>query len=290
MSFRKILIANRGEIALRVARAAAELDIATVAVFPADDAGSGHVRSCDEARELPGLGAAAYLAVEAVVDAALEAGCDAVHPGYGFLSENASFARAVVAAGLTFIGPSPETLELFGDKTAARKLARDCGVAVLEGADQAATPQDAEAFLDGLGEGAAIVIKALAGGGGRGMRVVRKRSELASAWERCRSEAQASFDVDALYFERYLPSVRHIEVQIVGDGETVAHLGERECTIQRRHQKIVEMAPSPGLSPALEAACTRLVKIPMAGRLDSLNLAVATALVLFEMRRERLKI
>ena len=133
MSFRKILIANRGEIALRIARAAAELDIVTVAVFPADDAGSGHVLACDEARELPGQGASAYLSIDAIIEAARDAGCDAVHPGYGFLSENADFARALAAAGLTFIGPSPETLELFGDKAAARKLARECGVPVLEG-------------------------------------------------------------------------------------------------------------------------------------------------------------
>ena len=254
MSFRKILIANRGEIALRIARAAAELDIVTVAVFPADDAGSGHVLACDEARELPGQGASAYLSVDAIIEAARDAGCDAVHPGYGFLSENADFARALAAAGLTFIGPSPETLELFGDKAAARKLARECDVPVLEGADQAATLQDAETFFDGLGAGEAIIIKAVAGGGGRGMRVVRDRSELASAWERCRSEAQSAFGVDALYIERYWQSVRHIEVQIVGDGKTIVHLGERECTIQRRHQKIVEMAPSPGLSPAVRGA------------------------------------
>ena len=190
------------------------------------------------------------------------AGCDAVHPGYGFLSENADFARALAAAGLTFIGPSPETLELFGDKAAARKLARECDVPVLEGADQAATLQDAETFFDGLGAGEAIIIKAVAGGGGRGMRVVRDRSELASAWERCKSEAQSAFGVDALYIERYWQSVRHIEVQIVGDGKTIVHLGERECTIQRRHQKIVEMAPSPGLSPAVrDAMCDAAVSM-----------------------------
>ncbi len=254
MAFRKILIANRGEIALRIARAAAELEIATVAVFPADDADSGHARACDEVRELPGLGAAAYLAIDALVAVAREAGCDAVHPGYGFLSESPEFARAVAAAGLTFIGPSPESLELFGDKAAARKLARDCGVAVLEGVDSSATRQDAEAFFHRLGAGAAIMIKACAGGGGRGMRVVRDRADIPTAWERCRSEAQAAFGSDALYVERYLPSIRHIEVQIVGDGIAVAHLGDRECTIQRRHQKIVEMAPSPGLPPAVRDA------------------------------------
>jgi acetyl/propionyl-CoA carboxylase alpha subunit len=262
MSFRKILIANRGEIALRIARAAFELGIPTVAVFPADDAGSAHARACNEIRELPGLGAAAYLDIDAIVDAARDAGCDAVHPGYGFLSENPQFARAVIATGLTFIGPAVETLELFGNKSEARRLARNEGVPVLDGSDGLATQTEAAAFLTGLGKGGAIMIKAIAGGGGRGMRVVSAPAELASAWERCRSEAQAAFGDDALYVERYLPSVRHIEVQIVGDGHAVVHLGERECTIQRRHQKVVEMAPSPSLALEIrEALCDAAVRM-----------------------------
>ena len=251
MPFRKILIANRGEIALRIARAARELEVASVTVYPADDAGSAHARAGDEARELPGVGAAAYLDIGAIVDAARQAGCDAVHPGYGFLSENPRFAHAVPAAGMTFIGPAPETLELFGDKSAARSLARSNGVRVLEGSDGPATLDQASELLSGSGAGGAIMIKAIAGGGGRGMRVVSAASDLASAWERCRSEAQAAFGVDGLYVERYLANARHIEVQIVGDGCDVIHFGERECTIQRRHQKIVEIAPSPGLKPAL---------------------------------------
>ncbi|TXL70294.1 carbamoyl-phosphate synthase large subunit [Vineibacter terrae] len=262
MSLRRILIANRGEIALRIARAAFELDIATVTVFPADDAGSAHAQAGDKARELPGAGAAAYLDIEAIVQAALETGCDAVHPGYGFLSENPQFARAVTDAGMTFVGPAPETLELFGNKSAAISLARANGVPVLEGSDGAVTMAQASAFLAGLGAGGAIMIKAVAGGGGRGMRVVPAEADLAGAWERCRSEAQAAFGADGLYVERYLPNARHIEVQVVGDGQSVVHLGERECSIQRRHQKVVEMAPSrsiPGkLREALYGAATRM--------------------------------
>ena len=262
MPFRKILIANRGEIALRIARAAFELGIPTVAVFPADDAGSAHARAGEEKRELPGVGAAAYLDIEAIVAAARETGCDAVHPGYGFLSENPRFARTVIAAGMTFIGPAVETLELFGNKSEARRLARSEGVPVLDGSDVAVTQAEAAAFLDGLGKGGAVMIKAVAGGGGRGMRVVSAPDELAGAWERCRSEAQAAFGDNALYVERYLPSVRHIEVQIVGDGHEVIHLGERECTIQRRHQKVVEMAPSPSLAPeARDALCGAAVRM-----------------------------
>jgi acetyl/propionyl-CoA carboxylase alpha subunit/acetyl-CoA carboxylase carboxyltransferase component len=254
MPFRKILIANRGEIALRIARAAYELGIPTVAAAPADDAGSAHWRASGEVRELPGLGAAAYLDIEAVIEAAVCSGCDAVHPGYGFLSENDEFARAVAAAGLSFIGPAPETLELFGNKSEARRLALSEQVPVLAGSDGPATVEQAAGFLTQFGEAGAIMIKAVAGGGGRGMRVVSAPDELVGAWERCRSEAKAAFGDDALYVERYLPSARHIEVQIVGDGRNVVHLGERECSIQRRHQKLIEVAPSPGLAPELRNA------------------------------------
>lgn len=254
MPFQKILIANRGEIALRIARAAAELGIATVAVAPADDRGSAHAATAEEFYELPGQGAAAYLSIDAMLDVAERAGCDAVHPGYGFLSESATFARAAAAKGITFIGPAPEALDLFGDKAKARALARACGVPVPEGNDATATREQAATFLDQLGSGGAIMIKAVAGGGGRGMRIVRAPSELDSAWQRCQSEAKAAFGNDALYVERYLPSVRHIEVQVVGDGASVIHLGERECTIQRRHQKLIEIAPSPGLPTEMRKA------------------------------------
>jgi len=256
MPFQKILIANRGEIALRIARAAAELGIATVAAAPADDRASAHFVTADEAHELPGQGAAAYLSIDAMLEVAERAGCDAIHPGYGFLSESAAFARAAAAKGITFIGPAPEALDLFGDKAKARALARACGVPVPDGNDATATREQAAAFLDQLGSGGAIMIKAVAGGGGRGMRIVRAPAELDAAWQHCQSEAKAAFGNDALYVERYLPSVRHIEVQVVGDGASVIHLGERECTIQRRHQKLIEIAPSPGLSAATrEAIC-----------------------------------
>mgnify|MGYP001044947941 FL=1 len=254
MPFQKILIANRGEIALRIARAAAELGIATVAVAPADDRTSGHVVAADEFHELPGQGAAAYLSIAAMLEVAERAGCDAIHPGYGFLSESAAFARAAAAKGIAFIGPAPEALDLFGDKARARGLARACGVPVPDGDDATATRDQAAAFLERLGAGGAIMIKAVAGGGGRGMRIVRAPSELEAAWQRCQSEAKAAFGDEALYVERYLPSVRHIEVQVVGDGANVIHLGERECTIQRRHQKLIEIAPSPGLSAATRKA------------------------------------
>lgn len=262
MPFGKMLIANRGEIALRIARAAFELDIPVVTVFPADDAGSAHARIGSETRELPGVGAAAYLDIAAMVEAVRQTGCDAVHPGYGFLSENPDFARAVAAAGMTFIGPAAETLELFGNKAEARRHARKADVPVLEGSAGPVSEAEAAAYLDKLGSGGAIMIKAVAGGGGRGMRVVSTAADLPAAWERCRSEAQVAFGADALYVERYLPNARHIEVQIVGDGHSVVHLGERDCTIQRRHQKVVEMAPCRSLAPKVrEAICDASVRM-----------------------------
>ncbi|HEX5265094.1 MAG TPA: biotin carboxylase N-terminal domain-containing protein, partial [Phenylobacterium sp.] len=189
----KLLIANRGEIAVRIARTAAEMGVPTVAVFSEDDAASLHTRKADEAVALKGSGPAAYLDIAQVVAAAKGAGCDAVHPGYGFLSENAAFARACAEAGLTFVGPTPETLELFGDKGRARALAQQCSVPVLPGTDGPTTLDQAEAFFAGLGKGAAVMVKAVAGGGGRGMRPVLQASELAAAFERCASEAKAAF-------------------------------------------------------------------------------------------------
>ncbi len=251
MPFTRLLIANRGEIAIRIARAAAELGIATVAVHAQDDARSLHVRRADAARALPGTGPAAYLDIAAVVAAARDAGCDAVHPGYGFLSENAAFARACAEAGIAFIGPAPAVLDLFGDKTAARALARDLGVPVAAGT-AVATLEQAQDFLAQHG---AVMVKAAAGGGGRGMRVATTRDELVAAWDRCAAEAQSAFGRGDLYLEALVREARHIEVQVVGDGTgAVAHLGERDCTIQRRHQKILEVAPSPGLRPATRAA------------------------------------
>lgn len=240
-----ILVANRGEVALRVVRAASELGLRTVAVHTRDDAAAPHARRADEARVLPGDGAAGYLDADALVAAAKDAGATAVHPGYGFLSENAGFAAACAAAGLTFVGPRPELLELFGDKTRSRGLAREAGVPVTPGTPGAASLADAEAFAR---EHGTVVIKALAGGGGRGMRVAAGPAAVADAYERCRSEALASFGRGELYAEKYVPRARHIEVQVAGDGSgAVTHLWERDCSVQRRHQKLIEIAPAPAL-------------------------------------------
>ena len=246
MSLKKLLIANRGEIAIRIARTAADLGIATVAVYPADDAQSLHVRRADESVEIPGRGARAYLDIEAIVAAATGTGCDAVHPGYGFLSENADFARACAAAGLVFVGPHVGALELFGDKSKARTLAQEVGVPLIQGSGGPTTLDEAKAFFASLGPSASMMIKAVAGGGGRGMRVVEDAGQIDEAFERCRSEATAAFGSGDLYVERLVRNARHIEVQVVADRHgAVGHLGERECTIQRRHQKLIEIAPSP---------------------------------------------
>jgi acetyl/propionyl-CoA carboxylase alpha subunit/acetyl-CoA carboxylase carboxyltransferase component len=250
----KVLVANRGEIAVRIIRACADLDVTSVAVHALDEADALHVRRADESRALDGSGPAAYLDIAQVVGAAVDAGCDAVHPGYGFLSERPEFARACAEAGLVFVGPSPETLALFGDKAAGRALAERCGVPVLPGTGPADAATIRE-FLVALGPDAAVMLKAVAGGGGRGMRPVHDPAVVEAAYERCRSEAQAAFGDGAVYAERLLPHARHIEVQIVGDATgAVVHLGERECSIQRRHQKIVEIAPAPGLPPDLREA------------------------------------
>ena len=247
----KLLVANRGEVAIRVIRAATDLGIATVAVHSVDDARALHVRKADLARALPGSGVAAYLDGDAIIGVAEQEGCDAIHPGYGFLSENADFARRCAAAGMTFVGPRPETLELFGDKLQARTLAEQSDVPVLAATPLIDDPEQARAFLASLDKGEAIIIKAVAGGGGRGMRVVRTVEEVDEAVERCRSEAAAAFGDGSVYAERLLERARHIEVQIVGDATgAVIHLGERDCSVQRRHQKLVEIAPSPGLPDA----------------------------------------
>jgi acetyl/propionyl-CoA carboxylase alpha subunit/acetyl-CoA carboxylase carboxyltransferase component len=271
MPFRKILIANRGEIALRIARAASEMGIATVAVYPADDAHSSHATCCDEAFELPGVGAAAYLSIEPILAEARRAGCDAVHPGYGFLSESAEFARAADAAGIVFIGPSPDTLDMFGDKVAARALARACDVPTPAGVNHAVSIAEAAEFL-ARQKGGPILVKAVAGGGGRGMRVVATNDELNSAWERCRSEARSAFGNDALYVEQFMPNVRHIEVQVIGDGASAIALGERECTIQRQRQKLIEIAPSPHLSSATrERLCAAALEMATRARYRGLG-------------------
>ena len=249
---RTLLIANRGEIAIRLARAAAELGLRSVAIFSEDDAASLHTRRADEARALKGVGVAPYLDIDQILAIAKAAGCDAIHPGYGFLSENAAFARRCADAGVTFVGPTPAILDRLGDKVAARALAERCGVPVIAGTPIVRDAGEVRDFFASLGEDAAIVIKAVAGGGGRGMRVVRIAGAIDEAFARCESEARAAFGNGALYAEQLIPRARHIEVQIVGDGSgAVSHLFERECTIQRRHQKIVEVAPSPSLSNEL---------------------------------------
>ncbi|UCH47074.1 MAG: carbamoyl-phosphate synthase large subunit [Betaproteobacteria bacterium] len=252
MKLEHLLIANRGEIAIRIARSAAEANLRSHAIYSEDDAQSDHVTKADVAHRLRGTGPAAYLDAAQIIDVAREANCDAIHPGYGFLSENAEFARSCESAGLLFVGPTPEVLEAFGDKGRARALAEQCEVPVLPGTDGPTTLAQARKFLTSLGRGGAIMIKAIAGGGGRGMRQVLEASELESAFERCSSEAKQAFGNGDVYIETLFPKARHIEVQVLGDGSgDVAHLWERECSLQRNRQKLVEIAPAPGLSSKL---------------------------------------
>ena len=251
--FQSILIANRGEIVIRIVRAAAELGLRTVSVFSTDDESSLHRFAATEALALSGSGSAAYLDIDAIIGAALSSRCEAVHPGYGFLSENAQFARRCQQAGLVFIGPTPETLDLYGDKSQARQLARQLGVPVLGGTDGPTSVEQARAFMQTLGADAHVMIKAIAGGGGRGMRVVESPAELEPAYARCQSEAMTAFGRSDVYVEQLVERARHIEIQVIGDGAAVSHLGERECSVQRRNQKLVEIAPSPWLAAPLRA-------------------------------------
>ncbi len=253
--FTKVLVANRGEIALRTVCALHDLGIASVAVYADDDATSPHVHAASAAVALGATGPAAYLDGARLIAIAKAQGCDAVHPGYGFLSERADFARACAEAGLRFIGPTPAQLALFGDKAQARALAQQQGVPLMPGTQTAVTLQEAQAFFAQHAH-AGIVIKAIGGGGGRGMRAVASADELPAAYARCRSEAQAAFGVDAVYVERLMGNARHIEVQVLGDGREVIALGERECTLQRRFQKVVEIAPSPSLPAPLRERIT----------------------------------
>ncbi len=248
----KLLVANRGEIAIRIMATASDLGIETVAVYATDDASAPHVAAADVALPLVGEGPAGYLNIEAIVAAATSAGADAVHPGYGFLAERSELALACEAAGLMFVGPTPETLALFGDKTRARAHARSLDVPVPLGTEGSTTPEEAEQFLASLGPGAAIMVKALAGGGGRGMRPVYDAQDLKTAWATCVSEALKAFDNDALYVEQLLTGARHIEVQVVGDGRgAVRVLGDRECSVQRMRQKLLEIAPAPAVDPTV---------------------------------------
>ncbi|MGH3969139.1 MAG: biotin carboxylase N-terminal domain-containing protein, partial [Mycobacterium sp.] len=244
-----LLIANRGEIALRIIRTATELGLGTVAVYAEDDADSPHVHAADEAIGLPGAGPQAYLDQAAVLAAAKTAGAELIHPGYGFLSEHAGFARACAAAGYTFVGPDADVLELCGDKSAARRAAAAAGVPVLAATDGPSSLEDIRGFFDTHPQG--IVIKALAGGGGRGLRIVRSAEEIDDAYRRCAAEARHGFGDAAVLAEAVCDDARHIEVQIVATAERALALGDRDCSIQRRHQKLIEIAPAQGLSETL---------------------------------------
>ena len=250
MNLRKLLIANRGEIAVRIARTAADLGTRTVGIHAADDADCPHVDRVDEVWGLAKSGPAAYLDMAAIVDAALASGCNGVHPGYGFLSENAAFARACRAAGLMFIGPDPETLETFGDKTRARRLAQSLGIPVAVGSDGPVTAGQARRFFQEQATGG-VMVKAIAGGGGRGMRPVRSVEDIESAVEQCAAEALAAFGNAGLYVEELLPDCRHVEIQVAGDGERAVALGSRDCTLQRARQKLIEIAPAPHMPQRL---------------------------------------
>src|SRR5215475_554459 len=244
--FKKILIANRGEIAVRIARACRELGILSTAVFSEVDRKSLHVRLADEAYPVgPAPSRESYLRVDKLMDVARRAGCDAVHPGYGFLAENAALPRACADVGLTVIGPSPDAMEALGSKTAGRQLARRADVPTVPGTnDPIETAEDASGLARGMGY--PVLLKAVAGGGGKGMRLVNAESELLSSFRDASSEATNAFGDPRLYLEKYLVRPRHVEIQILADAHgRVVSLGERECSVQRRHQKVIEEAPSP---------------------------------------------
>ncbi len=256
-ALQKILIANRGEIAIRIARTCRELGIATVAVYSEADLSSPHVYAADEAVHIgPAQASASYLSAEVIIQAALHTGAQAIHPGYGFLSENAAFARRVRDAGLVFIGPSPEALAAVGNKIFARQTVAKLGVPVVPALEQPSSdPAILREQVRALGY--PLLIKAAAGGGGKGMRIVRHEKELVDAMAAAEREATAAFAEGTVYVERYLERPRHVEVQILGDRHgSLIHLGERECSIQRRYQKILEETPSPAVSEQLREQMT----------------------------------
>ena len=248
---KKVLIANRGEIAVRIIRTAKEMGIATVAVVSEADKGSNAERFADESVVVgPAPAGLSYLNHDAILAAAAETGADAIHPGYGFLSENAAFARKVIDAGLTWVGPSPDAIDLMGDKSRARQAAMSAGVPVLAGTEGALdTAGDIEAIAAEIGY--PLVVKASAGGGGRGIRRIDAPEDLRKTVEVAQAEAQAAFNSNEVYFERFVTHARHVEVQIFGDGETWVHLGDRDCSMQRRQQKVIEEAPAPGIPDEL---------------------------------------
>ena len=252
--FEKILIANRGEIALRVIRAAREMGIKSVAVHSTADADAMHVRMADESVCIgPAPSSESYLDKAAIISACEITGAQAVHPGYGFLSENAAFAQALEDHGITFIGPSAEHIRIMGDKITAKETAKSLGIPVVPGSDGGvADVETAKTVAEGIGY--PVIIKATAGGGGRGMKVAKSAEELEIAFRTARSEAKAAFGNDEVYIEKYLQRPRHIEIQVFGDGKGKAvHLGERDCSLQRRHQKVFEEAPGPAITPEMRA-------------------------------------
>jgi acetyl-CoA carboxylase biotin carboxylase subunit len=253
--FNKILIANRGEIAVRIIRTCREMGIPTVAVFSEADRSAPHVRFADEAYPIgPAPSAESYLRTEKIIEVAGQTGADAIHPGYGFLSENADFSDRCVAAGITFIGPSGEAMRAMGSKTEARKTMRKAGVPVVPGTEEGLT-NDAEALQTAREVGYPVLIKAAMGGGGKGMRIVQVEEELEGALRAARSEAQSAFGNATVYIEKYLVDPRHVEFQILADNHGhVIHLGERECSVQRRHQKLIEESPSCILDESLRRA------------------------------------
>ena len=261
--FDAVLIANRGEIAIRIARACKELGVRSVAVYSEADRDALHTQVADEAYLLgPAPAAESYLNTERILEVAREAGVDAIHPGYGFFSENADFARAVADAGFTFIGPPPEAIERMGDKLTAREVAVNAEVPIVPGTPEP-TEDPAVAIAFGDEHGYPVAVKAMFGGGGRGMKVVHNADEMKEALEAAQREAQAAFGRGECYLERYLERPRHIEIQVLGDLDgTVIHLGERDCSLQRRHQKLVEEAPAAGISEELRAALgTAAIKV-----------------------------
>lgn len=278
---KKILIANRGEIAVRVIRACRDLQLATVAVYSECDRSALHVRMADQACAIgPNAPRESYLRIDRIIDAARATGADAVHPGYGFLAENEDFAQACVDAGLTFIGPTPEAIRLMGSKTAARQAAIKAGVPVVPGTEEPLGEEVPDAEVQAIAEriGYPLMLKAVAGGGGKGMRMVSAPGELAGALRAARSEAGSAFGDSAVYLERRIDRPRHVEVQLLGDRfGTVVPFVERECSLQRRHQKVVEESPSPAVAPDLRhqmceaaAAVARTVGYTNAGTIEFL--------------------
>ncbi len=254
--FRKILVANRGEIAVRVCRTLRDMGIASVTVYSEADRGTLHARAGDKSVLLgPAPAAESYLNAPAVLDAARRTGAEAIHPGYGFLSENAAFARACRDAGVVFSGPSPGSMARLGDKSAARRTAGSVGVPLVPGAEEIASADRARAEADRLGY--PVMLKAAGGGGGRGMRVVTSASEMSAAFDAARREAKSAFGDDRLLLEKYVHPARHIEVQILADGREAVALGERECSLQRRHQKLIEESPSAAVTPETRASMQR---------------------------------